>query len=564
MQQPLSKSVRGLRAPRGQVAQASGRQLDRVLDGRRADLLRQYPGRFLWCATATIRTTRSFSRYTTLAEPAALLDSGDAVVSNRPMGALRGLTLFLLVSMACLVAGCSGTVIISGSDRDGGDVPACVDLIGCGKQRWVRHFAGPYSQDLVALGWNEHDEILLAGSFFDTITFDDITLHGGSPSFYLVWLDSSGWAVRGRAYADSAYVQAMAIADNGDLILGGRFDTALSLGDKTLGAPNGLWSGFVALLDPDGEVRWVRGFPTQHTDSPSIEAVTADPYGNVVVSGHYSEIEDLLPEHGGAARNGGFVAKYDATGTMLWTLLAEADSAVDLRGLAVNHEVEIMVVGEVADGGELHLGALSVPNPTPHRSFGFGARIDGSGHPASGQAFGQDSAGGAAEAYPEGAFLVGGAGYGEVSLGPWTSSGSSLMFIARTDGTDDVAWGTTVAVGAWGHVMDLATSTDGHTSASGRFQESIDFGDGLQEREPWTTAFGFVTESDGSIEGYFLPRKLSDRYADSVGAATIILPSGMVVFGGYFKKEIDVGNGVFTALGDYIDDTDVFVAAFGP
>ncbi len=39
MQQPLSKSVRRMRAPRGQPARASGRQLDRVLYGGASSLL---------------------------------------------------------------------------------------------------------------------------------------------------------------------------------------------------------------------------------------------------------------------------------------------------------------------------------------------------------------------------------------------------------------------------------------------------------------------------------------------------------------------------------------------
>lgn len=111
------------------------------------------------------------------------------------------------------------------------------------------------------------DGVLVVSGFHDD-TFEYPTTDGTAttsavPNGFVARIDTTTGAVAWLALTPS--VRGLAVADDGDVVVAGRFDPftpggSMVLGGKTLTAPGGGGIGFVARLDPSsGGARWLTG-----------------------------------------------------------------------------------------------------------------------------------------------------------------------------------------------------------------------------------------------------------------------------------------------------------------
>lgn len=115
-------------------------------------------------------------------------------------------------------------------------------------------------------------------------------------------------------------------ADGNMILVGGLFGKATIGGQEV--DPGGVYKGYVAKLDGDGNALWVRTYGTasgQH-EAIKIFAVDVDAAGNIYFAGSLTGASDDLATAVDAQATGGLFAKLDKDGNVVW---ADTDSTID-------------------------------------------------------------------------------------------------------------------------------------------------------------------------------------------------------------------------------------------
>jgi hypothetical protein len=156
-----------------------------------------------------------------------------------------------------------------------------------------------------------------------------------------------GWVQRfGEGSAVS--MGGAAVSENGDVTVAGSYDGALRVGDQTLEG-GGLRSAFVASFRADGSFAWSRSSAAiDEGSSIDVLAVAAGLSGETIIGGRYRYRVDLgagKPPPGLPPEHGGFVAKLDATGAVLWDRRIRS-----LEGDSGNDGIDVLAIGVDAAG----------------------------------------------------------------------------------------------------------------------------------------------------------------------------------------------------------------------
>lgn len=139
-----------------------------------------------------------------------------------------------------------------------------------GITQWVVTLGGKGEELITDLAIDDEGNILLAGTFTDTVDFDpgngvDIGISNGQTDMFIVKLDASGnylWSKRFGGTSDDEII-GLAIDSNGSIFIGGNFKATVDF--STNSTPNlqhslGAFSGFVMMLDNQGEMQWFKKF----------------------------------------------------------------------------------------------------------------------------------------------------------------------------------------------------------------------------------------------------------------------------------------------------------------
>lgn len=196
--------------------------------------------------------------------------------------------------------------------------------------------------------------IILTASYRGAIDFGGGSLgipeegHSGA----VVKLSPAGDLRWSRGYVATDYLElARPVVDAaGDVIVGGRFQGSLTLdGAPVASSTGGRIDGFVARLDPGGEVLWARVVRLGSEPAPAGRptgrvSIAAWPSGDVAVSGELAQGSFAVPlDLGGGpiddfAPQTGFVTVFDAAGDHRWAKLTSplvTDSRVSETGTLV-------------------------------------------------------------------------------------------------------------------------------------------------------------------------------------------------------------------------------------
>ncbi len=118
----------------------------------------------------------------------------------------------------------------------------------------------------------------------------------------------------------------------------------------SLGGPNaGDWDGFVSKYDASGTLEWTRQLGTGEYDASW--GVSADGMGNVYISGH----TDGSLEGPNAGGRDAFVAKYDGSGTLEWTRQLGTSESDTTYGVSADGMGNVYISGHTR-------GSLGGPN----------------------------------------------------------------------------------------------------------------------------------------------------------------------------------------------------------
>jgi Leucine-rich repeat (LRR) protein len=240
---------------------------------------------------------------------------------------------------------------------------------------WVRQAGGTDNDQGRGIALDASGNSYVTGSFSGTATFGSTTLTStGSSDVFVAKYDASGtvlWAKQaGGSNGETVY--GIAVDASGNSYMTGNFSGTATFGSTSL-TSTGSDDIFVAKCDASGTVLWAKKAGGATVDEG--RGITVDAVGNSYVTGNFS----------GTATFGStslistgsddiFVAKYDASGILLWVRQAGGTDNDQGRGIALDASGNSYVTGPFAstanfgsttltstDGSDIFVAKLSAP-----------------------------------------------------------------------------------------------------------------------------------------------------------------------------------------------------------
>jgi hypothetical protein len=273
----------------------------------------------------------------------------------------------------------------------------------------------------------------ITGYFDGSATFGSTTLtSSGSYDVFIAKYDAAGnfqWAERAGSSGED-FGRNVAVDDSGNSYITGSFKDVASFGSTTL-TSIGMEDIFIASYNASGSLVWAKRAGGASKDAAT--GIDVDGSGNSYITGEFQNNASFgsttLTSTGSLPDI--FLARYDASGNVLWAKGAGGSSGDYGRNIAVDASGNSYITGEIE-------GSASFGSTTLTNSGGadiFIAKYDASGNALWAKGAGgnlEDRAAGIAldasgNAYISGYFL-GAASFGSTTI---TSSGSSDIYVAK-------------------------------------------------------------------------------------------------------------------------------------
>jgi hypothetical protein len=237
-----------------------------------------------------------------------------------------------------------------------------------GKYVWGKRFGDSNIQNGNAVVLDGSGNVIIAGGFYGTIDFGGGMLTSvGNSDVFVAKFSSAGQIIWSKAFGDSTLQIAYLLSTDsaGNIFLAGNFFGTIDFGGGQING-NTHFACFLAKLDPSGKHIWSKAFlSTSLMGNPAISAISADPSGNVVVTGNFADTIDF---GGGVLASSGvtdtFVAKFDAVGKHLWSRRFGDQVSQSGIGVAVYDSMNVAVTGTSV--GTIDLGG----GPLPTKGYG--------------------------------------------------------------------------------------------------------------------------------------------------------------------------------------------------
>lgn len=228
-----------------------------------------------------------------------------------------------------------------------------------GQLQWVRTAGGAGQDEAQCVQTDGNGNVYVSGEIWSAATFGDTTItSAGYRDAFLVKYDNDGafqWAQRfGGEYYETG--NGLAVAPDGRIYLGGFFnrdadfagDTLTSLGESDL---------YLAALEPNGALRWVRAFGGP--EDANCKGLAVDGDGNIYLGGDF-EAEMALDGLSVTSRGhyDACLAKVAPDGTPLWALSMGSAGFEEGWRPAIDAQGNIFFTGgfqETADFGPAQL-----------------------------------------------------------------------------------------------------------------------------------------------------------------------------------------------------------------
>ena len=225
---------------------------------------------------------------------------------------------------------------LDGQTSAGGDDAFVAKYDSSGSLMWTRQLGTSGSDISYGVAADVFDNVFISGATYGGL---DGPSEGLNDAFLAKYdtLGSLLWTRQlGTPYSDESCGVAADVFDN-VFISGytrGNLDGQTSAGNS---------DAFVSKYDTSGSLMWTRQLGSVRYDSSN--GVAADAFGNVFISGHTGGSLDGQTSAGG---QDAFVAKYDSSGSLMWTRQLGTSNSDD------SYEVAADVAGNIFISGATH------------------------------------------------------------------------------------------------------------------------------------------------------------------------------------------------------------------
>ncbi len=299
---------------------------------------------------------------------------------------------------------------------------------------------------------------------------------------------------------------------------------------------------------------WGRSYGGSFSDYG--RSIATDPSGNVFMTGYFDGTADF--GGGGLTANGTDIvlAKYSASGTLLWNLKFGGSYTDQGFSVATDAAGFVFMTGSYAGNVNFGGGALTsagladivLIKYSPIGTHVWSRRFGGTGNDR-GYCVATDASGNV--------FLTGYfSGTVDFGGGPLVSAGSLDMFIAEYSSDGTYLWSRRFGDAGDDQGRSVSTDTSGNVFVTGYFNGTVDFGGGALASAGLTDGFIAKYDSGGT---HLWSRRFGDTGNDQ-GYSVATDASGDVLATGYFNGSVDFGGGALVSAGK----TDAFIARYGP
>lgn len=232
-----------------------------------------------------------------------------------------------------------------------------------GRLLWARSAGGPGGRDFAfKVAVDTQGNIYVAGLFDATATFAPGVsfTSAGDSDLFLAKYDSSGTLLWVKAAGGPGHEEAVgvSIGPDGNVYVAGIFAETVTFGPGVTLTSAGQWDLFFAKYDPAGNLLLLKGAGGPDFDEGY--TALADRAGNIIVTGNFAGTAKFAPdvELTSAGSADTYLAKFDATGTLLWVRQVGGPAFDQIREIALD------AAGNIYAGGRFQSTTTLAPGVT--------------------------------------------------------------------------------------------------------------------------------------------------------------------------------------------------------
>jgi len=251
---------------------------------------------------------------------------------------------------------------------------------------WVKKgtLGGNSNSIASALHMTAAGELIMGGTYCNSLTFGSTTITGGVSNLFLAKFDTSGNAVwmKSGTSTSSCLLNAVTSDASGNIYATGKVSNGINWGTGLLVNQNGGDQVIVTKFNSSGALQWLKHEGNLHMAGTtenmydSGNGIGVDAAGNVYVGGSlldttYIQMPNMI------SRQWGMIAKYNSAGTKLWLKkIGGGNAHAVVHSLAMDAAGNPYIVGNYNDTMTISGTAL----PPSDSVDVFIARLDGNGN----------------------------------------------------------------------------------------------------------------------------------------------------------------------------------------
>ena len=242
-------------------------------------------------------------------------------------------------------------------------------------QNWLRGVGGAANDEGLDITPDGQGNYIVSGFYSFGVDFNGTVLNSvGETDAFVARTNQQGqinWVKQfGGTGSDMAY--ANDLDANGNIFVSGYYSGTMTVDGVTLVSNNGSQDVFLAKLNANGDLLWIRDFGG--TDHDFVYDLAIDQEGNPVMTGNFkgtatigaATYSSMIDPEDNDPSYDIFVVKYDPAGNVLWSKHGQAHRDDRGTGLAINHNNEIALIGQFSD--TLTMGSV-YPNQVYNTGF---------------------------------------------------------------------------------------------------------------------------------------------------------------------------------------------------
>ncbi|MBW2732074.1 MAG: hypothetical protein JRH20_06740 [Deltaproteobacteria bacterium] len=349
---------------------------------------------------------------------------------------------------------------------------------------------------------------------------------------------TTAWA-KSAGDGSSDWVNAVAIDDAGNITVVGQYVTSISFGGSLLRSVD-YNDGFVARFDASGTHLWSHSIGGTSNDEGTAIVDT----GTAIVLGAYcggscKVANQMLPSSGSAV----VVARFDPDGTLVWAKRAGGSGRSSPRSIVFDGKA-ITLVGRFAD--TIDFGNNPLTKTAGGGDDAFIAQLDAAGQHVWSKRFGAEGLD-LAEGISsdgQGGFVVGGSFEHSIDLGGGSlvSRGSSDVVIARLDGAGRHVWSSAYGSTGFDETAGIAVDSAGTIYLTGSFQHTISLGGTLLTNAGGADVFLASYDRQGQHQWSKSFGGTTDDRVKAISSSA----DGVITIAGNTGDDIDLGAGLLS------------------